>query len=251
MTTPATTPADGMDLDLLTHLAETCEAAKLNVMLAPQHLIKLVNRIRTLESATPSPAQATPAVTDEQVLDVVDQCFDRGYYNVDNADWVKFARAVLALATPSPGKVQTHTRERYTGDPQVEWDEFWKDIVAPCGALDVEQVKKELADFSMLLHFVPKVYDHATGGAVTYPQTVPSAVCSAIDNHVQDLTEQAREEALEESSPGKADAGEDTRKLLTAASHALRSYQYGNASPDLAESIADRIDAAIQQERDK
>lgn len=35
------------------------------------------------------------------------------------------------------------------------------------------------------------------------------------------------------------------RKLLTAASHALRSYQYGNAVPDLAESIADRIDAAI------
>ncbi len=38
---------------------------------------------------------------------------------------------------------------------------------------------------------------------------------------------------------------EDKRELLTAASHALRSYQYGNAAPDLAEAIADRIDAAI------
>lgn len=33
----------------------------------------------------------------------------------------------------------------------------------------------------------------------------------------------------------------DEEKLLTAAYHALRSYQYGNTSPDLAESLADNI----------
>ena len=33
--------------------------------------------------------------------------------------------------------------------------------------------------------------------------------------------------------------------LLNAASHALRSYQYGNGSGELAESIADKIDAAL------
>ena len=33
--------------------------------------------------------------------------------------------------------------------------------------------------------------------------------------------------------------------LLRAASQALRSYQYGNGSPELAESIADKIDAAL------
>lgn len=32
-------------------------------------------------------------------------------------------------------------------------------------------------------------------------------------------------------------------EVLTAAAHALRSYQYGNASPDLAKEIADQIDA--------
>lgn len=42
-----------------------------------------------------------------------------------------------------------------------------------------------------------------------------------------------------------ADQVGDARNLLIAASHALRSYQYGNAAPDLAESIADRIDAAM------
>lgn len=35
------------------------------------------------------------------------------------------------------------------------------------------------------------------------------------------------------------------RKMLTAASHALRSYQHYNSSPDLAESIADEIDKLL------
>lgn len=40
---------------------------------------------------------------------------------------------------------------------------------------------------------------------------------------------------------------ERTHKLLTGASHALRSYQHGNASPDLAAEIADAIDAALRE----
>lgn len=35
------------------------------------------------------------------------------------------------------------------------------------------------------------------------------------------------------------------RRLLTAAGHALRSYQFGNGSPDLAKMQADQIDAAL------
>lgn len=37
------------------------------------------------------------------------------------------------------------------------------------------------------------------------------------------------------------------RKIAAAASHALRSYQYGNASTELAESTADAIDAAMRE----
>ncbi len=36
------------------------------------------------------------------------------------------------------------------------------------------------------------------------------------------------------------------KKLLTAAAHALRSYQYGNHSPDLAAEIAGAIDAFLE-----
>ena len=35
------------------------------------------------------------------------------------------------------------------------------------------------------------------------------------------------------------------REVATAASHALRSYQYGNASPELAERMANSIDAVM------
>ncbi|MNN11716.1 hypothetical protein D3C81_1246860 [compost metagenome] len=49
---------------------------------------------------------------------------------------------------------------------------------------------------------------------------------------------------LPEHAP--ATGADYARTLLTAASHALRSYQYGNAAPDLAESIAGRIDAALR-----
>jgi hypothetical protein len=34
-------------------------------------------------------------------------------------------------------------------------------------------------------------------------------------------------------------------RLLVTSSHALRSYQYGNSAPDLAEGIADQIDAFL------
>lgn len=37
----------------------------------------------------------------------------------------------------------------------------------------------------------------------------------------------------------------DTRALMTAASHALRSYHHGNAAPELASEIADACDAAL------
>jgi hypothetical protein len=40
-------------------------------------------------------------------------------------------------------------------------------------------------------------------------------------------------------------AAPDLLKVLQAASHALRSYQYGNASTELAQSTADACDAAI------
>lgn len=92
-------------------------------------------------------------------------------------------------------------RGRYMSDPEIEWTEFWRDIVAPDGVLDVEQVKKELSDFSMLMHQVPTVYMHATGGMISYPHTMADSVCSAIDDHISErCTDDDTQSELDESN---------------------------------------------------
>lgn len=61
------------------------------------------------------------------------------------------------------------------------------------------------------------------------------------EGHLDGLAAIAERDAL---TPAQA-AADDMLAALKGASHALRSYQYGNASTELAASIADRCDAAI------
>jgi len=50
--------------------------------------------------------------------------------------------------------------------------------------------------------------------------------------------------ALEAENASLKEQLAEARKVMTAAGHALRSYQYGNSSTELAEEMADAIDAA-------
>ncbi|NGO50479.1 hypothetical protein [Allomesorhizobium camelthorni] len=62
--------------------------------------------------------------------------------------------------------------------------------------------------------------------------------------HVMDRT--PMENAADADFIVKAvNAFKEMKKALTAASHARRSYQYGNSAPDLAQSTADLCDAAL------
>lgn len=61
--------------------------------------------------------------------------------------------------------------------------ELWLPIVAPNGQWDLDQVKRELHDYSMLLGEVPLVYDHVTNGRVSKPNTLASAVIDQHDDH--------------------------------------------------------------------
>lgn len=55
-------------------------------------------------------------------------------------------------------------------DYNKDWNEFWKEIVCEKdGALNLEQVKKELSDYSMILEEVPKVYCAVTGDTLSKP----------------------------------------------------------------------------------
>lgn len=56
------------------------------------------------------------------------------------------------------------------------WREFWLPIVAKDGAVDIEQVKKELFDFKQLMRNASIVYDHVTRSRITNVLTLPDAV---------------------------------------------------------------------------
>lgn len=76
------------------------------------------------------------------------------------------------------------------------WNTFWKDIVCPNGELDVEQVKKELYDFYVVMESVPKVYCHVTGGKIGKILTDPDVVIAAAnDKFEEDLKFYLEDEA--------------------------------------------------------
>lgn len=57
-------------------------------------------------------------------------------------------------------------------DPEVEqcYQEFWKGIICnEDGSINIEQLKKELYDYSRVLDNVPAVYCEITGGLLSYP----------------------------------------------------------------------------------
>ena len=76
-------------------------------------------------------------------------------------------------------------------DVQARWDEFWAPIVAPGGELDLDQVKRELFDFSVVMHEVPHVYMHVTGGRISKANSRASAVIGAADDFLADMNEGA------------------------------------------------------------
>lgn len=61
------------------------------------------------------------------------------------------------------------------------WREFWLPIVAKDGAVDIEQVKKELFDFKQLMRNASIVYDHVTRSRITNVLTLPDAVIGEAD----------------------------------------------------------------------
>lgn len=57
------------------------------------------------------------------------------------------------------------------------YQDFWKDIVEnEDGTLNVEQVKKELADFSMVMDNCSSAYQEMSGSLITKPNTYFSEV---------------------------------------------------------------------------
>jgi hypothetical protein len=79
-------------------------------------------------------------------------------------------------------------------DYELLYETFWKDIIEEEGALNIDQVKRELFDFHQLIVNIPKIFDHITGGACTKPLTDVSVVCSLADEYYTELHTMEAEE---------------------------------------------------------
>lgn len=81
---------------------------------------------------------------------------------------------------------------RATTDAEIEaiWWEFWLPLVsAEDGTVDMMRVKRELANYRMILEEVPKVYMHVSGNQFSKPNTAAMYVTEAADEHYRKLYE--------------------------------------------------------------
>ena len=67
-------------------------------------------------------------------------------------------------------------------DYEKEYEDFWKDIIEEDGVVNMDQVKRELSDFSKIIGNVGKVYDHVTCGQVSKPLTDSDVVIALHDD---------------------------------------------------------------------
>jgi hypothetical protein len=52
---------------------------------------------------------------------------------------------------------------------EKDWQEFWKDIVTEYGNLDLEQIKKELSDYKMMMETLSEINSELSDGLLSYP----------------------------------------------------------------------------------
>jgi len=72
-----------------------------------------------------------------------------------------------------------------------EYEDFWKRIVEnDNGFIDLDKVKKELADYSSLMSSVALVYDHVTGGRISKTNTLPEVVIQEADANYERIYEE-------------------------------------------------------------
>lgn len=64
------------------------------------------------------------------------------------------------------------------------WDDTWKDILMkPDGTIDVEQLKKELADFSEMIGRMITLTSRLTGGKLSYPTYDVDVIIEQMEEH--------------------------------------------------------------------
>lgn len=80
-------------------------------------------------------------------------------------------------------------------DYEEMYETFWKELIENNkGEIILDNLKRELYDYAILIDNVSKVYDHVTGGVVSKPLTNPEIVKELADEHYFELYESLSKE---------------------------------------------------------
>ena len=80
---------------------------------------------------------------------------------------------------------------------EQKYNEFWKEIVEnPDGTLNKEQIMKELADFSVLIDNLSKIYDRISSGIVSKPMTNAKTVLALYEEALEEAYERGYEDGV-------------------------------------------------------
>jgi hypothetical protein len=90
---------------------------------------------------------------------------------------------------------------------EQKYNEFWKEIVEnPDGTLNKDQIMKELADFSVLIHNLSTIYCYMTGNMVSKPMVDSSVIIQLCEEQLQEAHNRGYQEALDNHvGPGSDD----------------------------------------------
>lgn len=80
-------------------------------------------------------------------------------------------------------------------DYESEYEIFWKSLVTnPDGSLNLDQIKRELYDYSTLMTNVGKLYYELTDGQISKSNTDTIYIIDAVDKRIKEAVKEALEE---------------------------------------------------------
>lgn len=98
----------------------------------------------------------------------------------------------------APGEVDIEPR---ANDAEYLWQSFWYALVTrKDGSVDIEQVKKELADYYRLMQTAHQVVMHATDNRIGNVMTDVNVIKAVMDDVFTEAVNKAVEERLREKS---------------------------------------------------
>lgn len=87
---------------------------------------------------------------------------------------------------------------KFKTDLKKESDAFWKDIIYKDGKLDEKQVLLELADHYFLIHEIPMIYCHATGGLLSKQMYHHTSINPVITDYINRSIEEEIQSNIDE-----------------------------------------------------